>query len=279
MTGKKLTMVVSEVNNILGENVAHIHTINKNNGVTYTGISIGTTGVCPVFDMDNFDGRISAKSIAEEIIKIYDSIPKEIMEIDTESIFDREKVLETVIPRLVNKTMNADLLEKVPHREVADDLCFIYIMYAIENGSSKITNDFASECGLSEEELYNTAIKNAMKEKPVEKNLVQMMADIAGAPTEDFPKEDPSIVITNETDNFGAHYIFVPEFLDYIHKKYGNFLMIPVSCHEIIIIPKESVSQIEMAYHSDFVKQTNENAVLKQEVLSNQAYFYDGEWH
>lgn len=285
MTGKKLVLVVNEINSILGENMAHIHTITKNNGVSYTGITIGETGLCPVFNTDSFDGRKSAKSIADEIIKTYETIPKEMLKMDTESMFNKEKVLEKVIPRLVNKTMNAEILSSVPHREVADDLCFIYVMYAVENGATKITNDFAERCGLTEEDLYNAAIKNAMKEKPVEKSLVQMMADLAGISMEEFPEEEfpeeenPCIVITNEQNYFGAHYIFIPEFLDYIHKKYGNFLMMPSSCHEVIIIPKAEITETEMKDNSDFIKETNEKAVLKQEVLANRAYFYDGEWH
>ena len=83
-------------------------------------------------------------------------------------------------------------------------------------------------------------------------------------------------VLSNRLRSFGAAAVLYEERLEMIGEVLGeNYYVLPSSVHEVIIIPESDAPGQKKL--SEIVTEINETQVDDEEVLSNNAYYYDRE--
>ena len=179
--------------------------------------------------------------------------------------------------QVVNSELNKDLLEKAPHMDICGDLSLIARYRFNDNASTIITDLLASHMGLTGQEVLEAGQINAKHEQYTVKNMGEMIAEMMGGmpmdeATEMFPQEQQMLVVTNESKVHGATGIFTnPELREEVAEKLGgsDFWILPSSLHEVICVPKDSIS-LEDA--QNMVNEVNHNELLPEEILSSSVY-------
>lgn len=171
-----------------------------------------------------------------------------------------ENPKENIIMALVNSEENKELLAHVPNRSLLD-LSIIYrIMVELPDttlNSAIITNELADKFELSESKLYDIAKENTP-------NLMPKVVEYA---SEDF------YILTNKYKTLGASVMLYEDVLADIANEFDNNLYImPSSIHEIFIVPDYVKGAEELR---EIVTEANATVVKKNEVLSNNVYFYE----
>lgn len=195
-----------------------------------------------------------------------------------------------IMPVLVNKESNKELLETCPHRDVGD-MAVIY-KYIIQNkpegsASLNITNGMLNEyLKVSEEELFvvaNDNLKTYFNTKIT--NMSDMLIEMAvkdGMPREIaasfFPETPGMYVCLNENLQFAASAMLNDDIMNEAKVKIGgDFYILPSSIHECILVDKEMADNFGMGVDDlrNVVTEINANGVSEKERLSNNIYKYD----
>lgn len=173
-----------------------------------------------------------------------------------------------------------------------DDLVLVARVY-VESSSSGILSlivkkDLLEKWNVSEEEVIQTAKKNAPKLFPVKINSADGFMKEAARNFGGNPKEiselsadcPPMIIVTTEKGAHGAAALFYDHVLETLSEMIGDtFFIIPSSINEFFILPKEYISFADDI--SRIIEETNHNlnAISAKEVLSNHGYiFRDGKF-
>ncbi len=179
--------------------------------------------------------------------------------------------INRVLPTLINTEANRDLLGTVPHRELLD----LSVIYQIPvdcdgvNGGIMVTNKMAANCSLTEEQLYESAMKN-LQVRLTSFNTV--MEAIMGT---DAKFELPgSYVYTNDSGQYGAAAILNEEVLADLSAKTGKDLFIqPCSVHEVLVHPANDEDGTANAL-AQMVAAINKTSLEVADILSNSLYRY-----
>lgn len=168
---------------------------------------------------------------------------------------------EYIIMELINTGNNIKLLKNCPHRSFMDlSIIYRWILDASEDGiSSAIVTDeiMKTQFGCDEEELYTLSFENTKRLMPT---LIEKI-------------ETNFQVITNEHFIHGATSLIYKENLDVIGKNFkSNLYILPSSIHEVIAIP---IGLHDLKYLMKMVEEANKTIVAKEDVLSDNVYFYD----
>ena len=189
-----------------------------------------------------------------------------------DSIMNKEFVKQNVIFQLINTEQNKDKLEQLPHREFMD-LSIVYKLIIqindndIEDGF--IYNYLAEELGFSEQDLFELAKKNTTRIFPL---VVQDLGELIGI----IPQE--MYVITNTVSRNGSYSMLYDNNLSLIAKELNSDLyIIPSSIHEVIAVKANGRADLV----TEMINEINSNSKLmqKEEILSNQTYFYNKMFH
>lgn len=152
---------------------------------------------------------------------------------------------------MLNRELNRELLEDVPHREFLDLAVVFYFQGAVPGfteGRVLIHDSHLKVWGIDEEMLYQRALHNALKNK---KSIFCSMEEILMGIWEaeektDFSLEEhrsfstgiPLYVLTNQEKYLGASTLLYPGVLEEIFRKLSrDFYVLPSSIHECIIVP------------------------------------------
>lgn len=208
------------------------------------------------------------------------------LDISDEGLSDSRRIM----PILINKESNKDLLDTCPHREVAD-MALIY-KYIIKNSpgesiNTTITNDVLDQfLKISEEDLFAVANDNLKKYfNPKIMNMGDMIKELAikdGMPKEIadsfFPETPGMYVCMNENLQFAASSMLNDDIMkDAKEIIGGEFYILPSSIHECILVNKEMADNHGMGVDDlrNLVTDINANGVAEKERLSNNVYEYD----
>lgn len=189
-----------------------------------------------------------------------------------DSIMNKEFVKQNIIFQLINTEQNKDKLEQLPHREFMD-LSIVYKLIIqindndIEDGF--IYNYLAEELGFSEQDLFELAKKNTTRIFPL---VVQDLGELIGI----IPQE--MYVITNTVSRNGSYSMLYDNNLSLIAKELNSDLyIVPSSIHEVIAVKANGRADLV----TEMINEINNNSKLmqKEEILSNQTYFYNKMFH
>ncbi len=258
----------------------------KNNGTQLMGLSVRTEGctICPNIYLDNYfeeyrhgmDPDLACERIARVHLQHMD--PGEVLTGIVDKFTDVEFIKSHVVVAVVNAERNTEMLKNSPHR-IKEDLALIYKVYLGDEGESigtvTVKHEHMERWGLSEEELYECAMKNSRELMPVEVQDIGSVLAEMGCPV-GLPgiAEGPQLyVITNKQKCNGAACILYSDCLEKLSEKLGSDLMvIPSSVHETLAVPADAVGVQELA---QMVREVNATQVSLQEQLSDHVYRYD----
>ena len=199
---------------------------------------------------------------------------------DIENFMNKEFVKQNVVFQLINTEQNKEKLGEVVHREFMD-LSIIYrvIVKSNDEGVSggMIHKDLAKALGFSEQELFECAKENTQRIFPlVTKDMGEMLGELEGGVD---LQPIGMYVITNTSGINGAVGMLYNDKLSEVAEKLNSDLyIIPSSIHEVLVIKAEEGMINEV---SKMISEVNNNndVVPKEDVLSNQPYFYNKMFH
>lgn len=281
---------IARLEEVLGEK-AEKREINKVNG-SYEGYTFGNTGIKPTLNMTKFyeyyceDPR---EDEFERAIQNFANMSKKDHEFDLGGFKDYEISKKKIIPQLIGREGNEEILSRCPHY-ILEDLAVIFrILISCNNegetASAFINHDLAQYWKVNAEKLYEdmqqyihlndeiriSSMNEIIPELIKSAGLDCDMQDLVGYPEED---HIPAFVVTNKTGQLGAGVITHPDFFEKAKSKIGNkFYMAPASIHEWICFPEDEVHNAESL--RNIVSQVNAEVVEKEDQLSNSIYFCD----
>ena len=138
------------------------------NNVTKLGIVVNRANenISPTFYIDDLYNMYLENNSIDEVVDFIENVVNENRP-QTTIINKINNVYENVLPRLVNKQTNYQLLSDCPHRDFLDMAIVYYIEERDINNNGimaiKVTNDMLQLKNLSEENLYKHAIQNLKK--------------------------------------------------------------------------------------------------------------------
>lgn len=225
--------------------------------------------------------REAMESFVNAWMELYKSMPDGIRD------FSLSNIKERVVMDLVNTEQNAELLEKIPHREFCD-LSIIY-RYAVEIRDESmysfvIDSRFAKTAGMTEQQLYDAAFLNTRMLLPPSvrtmDEIVGEMFALTGMPAEiieamegEARTRGAMYVISNQRGCNGAVSMLYEEELHSLAEKMGtDMYILPSSIHEVIAVSALAGEPAELA---EMVSEINQREVSVEDRLSNQVYHYD----
>lgn len=145
--------------------------------------------------------------------------------------------------------------------------------------SAVATKRLAEELEVTPEEVLHQALKGMDEQGIFERMILEFCGtNVTGIP-EEIKLKMPYVVHTNakHEDGFwhhGAAVLANPKALENLHKRHGDFYVIPCSIHEIIIC------SVDMGMGVDelrvMVKEVNGTVIDNDEVLTDDVFIYDG---
>lgn len=202
-------------------------------------------------------------------------------------LLEQMAVPENIVPVLVSREVNMDLLEKIPHIAFQGmEIIFKFILPELVDGmhvSCNVPRSYMEECGWDEGTLFkiavcNEAFKSQIHVMPFKKmtdalllgnNAVELGTDWDGI------REDPMkiVLITNAQRTYGAAGILDYDTLQRISSIYGEdlYLLLP-SIHECLAVPKGSMPLENLR---EMVWDMNQNLTARKDWLSDSVYIFD----
>ena len=271
-------------------NIVEIH---KNNDVTLTSLQINKPGsnICPNIYLEKYfdmyeDGE-HLHVILDKIAGIRIATDKTSIQIS--KIQDYEEIRHLIFPKIIGKTeWNLDYLEGKPYTKL-DDLAVVFYIDVSEimdmndedgRSSVVITDNIVKSWDKGVGDLLFQSIDNIRKSelfKPdfrgMSSVLGELMSLIPGYDEEE-EHEELMYVLSNKSKINGASVILGYDTLRDIHKKIGDFVMIPSSIHYWIIIRKENAE--DLAEITSMIQEVNSSCVDTVDRLSDHPYTFDG---
>ena len=250
-------------------------TVAKNNGTELEGITVKHEGsvVAPtVYPDDPYRKGTDAQEAARAMIG---SIEEAILE-DLGALqffYDYGEIKKKVCFRIVSAKRNEELLSRVPHR-IIEDLAMIYVvpvdMGKRGQGTITVLNSHMDFWEADEDDLHLAAMENTPKLMPAKMMPMDEMVPLAK-----ILGTSSLSIISNENFAYGAGVIFYTGLSQKLHKRLGDFYIIPASVHECILIP--GACSISIDRTEEIIRIVNQECVEENEFLSDTLYRYDSD--
>jgi len=256
-----------------------VQEVAKNNE-NRTGLMIKTeSNITPTIYVDEFyadyeNGDIEFKEILTSIADMRRRYDKPDM--DVNSITNWDSVKDKVFIRLVSKD-NVGYLHGKVYREKLDMAITYAIMLdmtEVGTASTAVTMSLLDEWDITIKTLHQTAMKN-MSGTAQFQSMAEVIAGIMHCDPEDLMEDGqpPMYVLSNNTKLNGAAEILDEDLMKQISAKIGgDFIILPSSIHEVIILPvsdDHSVEDLEA-----MVNEVNASEVDPVDRLTNSVYRY-----
>lgn len=268
-----------------------IHTAEKNNGAIRKGITLKERdiNISPTIYLEEYYRQFqcgsSLEHITSDILRIYHKVRFQ-KSWSEEKISVYSRVQERIIYRLVNCGANKKMLKDVPYIVYLDLAVVFYVLLEVtEYGTATmpVCNKHLDMWGVSKEELYKQAAKNTCRLLPDDFcTMSAVMEELMGtAPKQEVVEDergaqDDMYVLSNRLRSYGASVILYDGRLCSIGMYLkSNYYVLPSSVHEVIIVPEKAAVQKEEL--SVMVAEINRTQVDEEEILSDNAYYYDRE--
>ena len=220
----------------------------------------------------------------EEIAGWINLMYQEIKDTDPESIEEAvayKKVKKKILPKLINREKNETLLAQSPPVFCGTDLAIVFYVLMAEAKDGTITMGVQypqmKMWGVSTEELYQQAMKNATAILPAE--LTPMRDVLKGMLRTEDVGSNPEyrLCSVKPTAQFRGSLRDISGCTgdDSGRSREDDFYLVPSSVHEMMILPEHGVIGKDRFRNS--IREVNEKILPPEEFLSNHAYFYSRE--
>ena len=294
-----MDMVKKEMEGRLGDHYeVALQTVRKNNNVFKRGIMVTTKGknIAPTVYLDNFYeaylGGMEMSRVMEEVYTAFEKgSPAGSLNLDF--FMDFQEVKTKICYRLINASMNEELLHEIPYIPFLDLAISFFCPVEgqeIGRGSITIRNEHMEKWGVTVSELWKYAEKNTRTGYPAEccpfedllLDLVRQPDEVHSAvhwaelpSTERVPGEIPMKILTNQKRLFGAAVVLYKGYLKRLAERLGqSFYLLPSSIHEWILLLKDEGSMDEEQL-KNMIHEVNTSQLEPQDVLSDSLYYYD----
>ena len=237
------------------------------------------------FYEDYSEGKKGLEEVLEEIALVHKN-SKYQGELNLDFVHDFESAKYRIIPRLVNREMNKELLKDRPYKTFEDLAITYHILFNADNNNLQtiaIDNQIMHNWGVSLDVLHENAILNLPSlMKPKCQGLLSTLKDIAGG---DFDcvgaDEEVMFVISNDRKVNGAAAVLDKSFMEAVCRDIfqdKEFYIIPSSVHEMICIRKtlgcheNTIEDIKA-----MISSVNNTEVANEDILSYNLYSYSHE--
>ena len=253
----------------------------KINGVVAKGISIRKKEekIAPVIYLQEFYEKFLAGKPLEELAAQIVKKSREaefVPEWNYEEILDFNRVKSKIVYRLINAKQNQELLKDVPNLPIYDLSIVFYLLISesdVGRCSVLIKNSHMDYWKIPISVLYECARQNTPRLFP---HVLMPMDTYAWKYAGGVVAPSPLIVLSNSRGMNGAGVLLYDRMPEKIYGYVGGkYYLIPSSIHEFLIVPWEPFLSVENM--KEMVHEVNENHVAKDEVLSDNVYFFDGE--
>lgn len=267
----------------------HRRKVTKTNGIIKDGISVwySDSNVAPTMYLDDLyemhKGGRSINELADTTARVLENknMTPEMPVLTTES------AKENLYCAIINSAENEEMLKNAPHEKL-EDLSVVARFRVGEDGSFLVTNDICKVLQMTSEEVMEVAHANTNKTKYKCQNMSAIIRELMiqdGVP-ESFADElirqtqegsDIMWVLSNESKIDGAVAITSQDALKAAHDRLGeDFYVLPSSRHEVILVPKSIVSNVEDL--KVMVHEVNVTEVQDVDKLSDSVYIFNGRY-
>lgn len=294
--------------------------LQKNNGTEVEAVVLsGGSSVMPaphvkdlyeLYQRQGEDGGFDACiSMIEQLYASKDTIPVDKIFKPWDEIEDGVK--DKIMPVLINKKWNEEILRDAVHKEFLDFAVILWVPVfetSGGNGTVRVNRKILDSWGVSESELWEVAFRNLKNEEFLVQNLFEALSEVLGGSSVEGgdilpdnhgsekgkpaggtglehktakPGEDALMgggggfqyVMTNRMRNHGAVGMLRTDLLQKLTEKEGcSLFILPSSIHEIILAPDRGTFSAEMLRET--VESINREQVEKWERLSDNVYYF-----
>lgn len=290
---------VTECKDAKEEYEVNVNKIIKNNGVELDGISIRRNGekISPNLYLEGYYKSYQMgkpiSSIMEDLADQYCKARKQKM-FEVNDIMRFDAVQDKIVLRLVNYERNKEQLTNCPHKKYLDlAVTFRYAVEVNEDGvaSSLLSNSEFENWGISQEVLYQVALRNTMKLFPhhidyLSNTILNCIEKGSSVIPEELMKEMKELenmkgtivmfVLTNQICINGATCMLYDGVIrDFANSQDANVFLLPSSLHEMMLVP--DTEGVDADFLQQMVVEANRTAVGLIDYLSDSIYYYDRE--
>lgn len=230
---------------------------------------------------ERYDRGMSYDTLVREVAEKADRALHDRPDFNLEALQDYDQMKEKLSMEVVSAERNADLLEKVPHKDM-EDMAVVY-RFVIDSdsegrGSILVTNQLMDNYGITAEQLHEDALKYAPVMRPaVIQTMAETLLEMMGPEAKDMIPvlpDDPLFVATVPDKIQGAGVLAYQDFMEQAAERVGgDFFILPSSIHEILLVRDDGTFDIN--HLEDMVKQVNETEVAPEDLLTDSVYHYD----
>lgn len=200
--------------------------------------------IVPSIKIDSlYEDYENGKSLIDIVNEAYDLLK-------TTAPFEMDTVKNPseIIPQLINRKINAELLATVPHRIINEDMALIYRALVLETDNGTISyiikNNEALALNMTEEDLYNRSLSELKANIFSMEDVVTSVVfgfDAEPANLDELKCCDESLmlVVGDLGSTYKATAILKPDIQAKLSRVYPNgYYVLPSSIHEVITLPK-----------------------------------------
>lgn len=272
-----------------------LQTVLKNNDLKLTGLTIRSaeSNISPTIYLEQFFEKYQAGEDMNEVLETIADIRlrNELKEtFDVGQITDFDRVREKIVPRLIGKEWNRELLAIRPHKIIADLAVTYHILMGHDFSgiaSAPITNALMESWGVDVDTLHDLSIQNMPKLLPSTfQTMSSVLTSMMGADAEELltampPADEAMFILSNEQKVNGAAALLDKEIMKTVIERIGKkFFVLPSSIHECIIVP--ATADMDVSSLVSMVRDVNQSQVVApDERLADSVYVYteDGGLH
>lgn len=239
--------------------------------------------------MDSYYAKYMKKgnmdSIVNDVVSIYGKNRGQ--DFLADMIQDRERIMDSVIFRLVNTKKNKELLLGMPHDDL-EKLGLSMVFYVLlqtgdgQNVTMAITNRLMEIWEVSHTELLEHAKRNTpLKMEYSIRSIQSVLGEYPGIKAGEQNRTDcenmPQMyVLTNSRALYGAGCFIYDGLLEKLADDLGSgFYVLPSSVHEVLLYP--SSDKGEAAALKEIVTEINRTELEEEEILIDAVYYYNRE--
>ena len=230
---------------------------------------------------ERYDRGMSYDTLVSEVAEKADRALHDRPDFNLEALQDYDQMKEKLSMEVVSAERNADLLEKVPHKNM-EDMAVVY-RFVLDSdsegrGSILVTNQLMDNYGITAEQLHADALQYAPVMRPaVIQTMAETLLEMMGPEAKDMIPvlpDDPLFVATVPDKIQGASVLAYEDFMEQAAERVGgDFYILPSSIHEILLVRDDGTFDIN--HLEDMVKQVNETEVAPEDLLTDSVYHYD----
>ena len=224
----------------------------------------------------DLENNVPLDGIAEGILHDYSHAKRHSGRFDITPFLDFNGAKDKLYVRLINRHLNEELLDDVPHRLFLDDFA-ITVRCLVEspdigNASFLVSDSHMKMWGIDTETLLSSAIGNTREKFGIKLESIDEMLGRLAPELKLADFEIPIWVMTNRHKMEGAATILFDDMLENFADTHGSFYVIFSSVHEALLIPTADSSDIDLL--SQINQEVNVSEVMQDEILGTKAYYY-----